>query len=43
MWKSRKLQVLVVYTDPKPRQISESTGEEVPWMGNFPVIRGTDV
>jgi hypothetical protein len=27
----------------KTKQISESTGEEVPWMGNFPVIRGTNV
>jgi hypothetical protein len=25
------------------KQISESIGEEVPWRGNFQIIRGNDV
>jgi hypothetical protein len=31
-----------VHTVPKTKQISESIGEEVPWRGNFPIIRGND-
>ncbi len=32
--------VNILYTVPKTMQISECTGEEVPWSGNFPVNLG---
>ncbi len=36
------LSVPGAHTVPKTKQISESIRDQVPWRGNFPIIRGND-